>query len=435
MNHISCWMSWTHSKSDTVAPRKTLESCLSFLGDLLSFLVCLFLVLRERRSHVSLIVRRPRRGFTLIEVGQAFQPDPRKSQAGKPDLRRGFTLIELLVVIAIIAILIGLLLPAVQKVREAAARMTCSNNLKQIALAAHNYESTYQQLPPGFLGDRSPAGPFGTFGSESYGPYVGVLAYLLPYIEQDNVYRQIDLPPSYWDINSPGPFLPWWAFPGTRLAGQARIKTFVCPSDDPYSGGSRIFLAYAGWLQSTGGTGSIPNCGGVTAPTSDPVWNAMGRTSYIGVAGTGERSDGASSGWSTYVGAFTSRSKNKIGNIADGSSNTLLFGEMLFTPPVGGRLRSAAWIGAGCNLTAFGMQDGTASALNEFLWGSRHTNVVLFAYGDGHVRNLRNSVPLTTDPLGKPNGPDASFPSTWFVFQEMGGIQDGGTRDQSILAP
>src|SRR5262245_7365240 len=99
--------------------------------------------------------------------------------------RTAFTLIELLVVIAIISVLVGLLLPAVQKVREAGARASCQNNLKQIALGAHNYASAHGRLPPGYLGSypELDAPP-----NTSY-QFAGVLAAILPQVEQDNMYR------------------------------------------------------------------------------------------------------------------------------------------------------------------------------------------------------------------------------------------------------
>ncbi len=107
--------------------------------------------------------------------------------------RTAFTLIELLVVIAITAVLIGLLLPAVQKVRESASRATCISNLKQIALAAHNYHGTQGTFPPGLNVSPNARDPnFGyNYPSPWSGPYTGCLAYLLPYIEQDNAYRQL----------------------------------------------------------------------------------------------------------------------------------------------------------------------------------------------------------------------------------------------------
>src|SRR5215218_3480080 len=135
--------------------------------------------------------------------------------------RSAFTLIELLVVIAIIAILIGLLLPAVQKVREAAARMQCSNNLKQIGLAMMNYEGIYQCYPTGGEGTNYNGGATTSFDTAS------TWTMLLPFVEQENVYKQINVNLHYTQNNTSFGQAPF----------QAVIKTYVCPSN-PSAGGT-----------------------------------------------------------------------------------------------------------------------------------------------------------------------------------------------------
>jgi prepilin-type N-terminal cleavage/methylation domain-containing protein/prepilin-type processing-associated H-X9-DG protein len=157
--------------------------------------------------------------------------------------RRGFTLIELLVVIAIIGVLIGLLLPAVQKVRESANRLSCSNNLKQIGLAAHNYHDSFRQLPTG----------------QTVGTRFSALSRMLPYIEQDNVYNLID-------FNSID------FAPVNQVPISSHISIFRCPSDVsesplPELGGAINYMANKGsgivWQDNTGPNANMPKPNGV----------------------------------------------------------------------------------------------------------------------------------------------------------------------------
>jgi prepilin-type N-terminal cleavage/methylation domain-containing protein len=369
--------------------------------------------------------------------------------------RRGFTLIELLVVIAIIAILIGLLLPAVQKVREAAARMQCSNNLKQIALAAHNYESTFNELPAGYIGSTNPLDTVSGSAAGGHGSAVGVLVPLLPYIEQDNVFKLLSptfaSPPAgnMCDCKNTNVAMPFWfdnpydiapdaaGYPPQTLytVGKTKIKTFMCPSDA--RGDSQPDNNSFG----TGQTGGYLIGGPMSrnlAPTTvvttgfwyedyNTVESLMplGGTNYLGCAGLGRGNcpvllNGVAA--SAYEGYFVNRSAKKLGATADGTSNTILFTEVSgrghASIPDRANVFANSWIAGGSISTGFGTADARSSPTvptGGFVYqmNSYHTGIVMVALGDGSVRPVRNNVPRTTT--------DGS----WLALQAMGGVADG----------
>jgi prepilin-type N-terminal cleavage/methylation domain-containing protein/prepilin-type processing-associated H-X9-DG protein len=205
--------------------------------------------------------------------------------------RTGFTLIELLVVIAIIGILIGMLLPAVQKIRESALRSDCANNLKQIGLALQSYHDANQGFPPGYRA-------FGPYldGSADTSPGWGWAAYILPFLEQTPLHRQLNF---YQPIqNSPGM--------------QTMVKVYRCPSD-----------------QDSEGTFMVPDGFG------NPVCLAA-PTSYAACCGD----DAADTRDTTGNGVFYRNSHTRIAEITDGTSQTILVGERAWANANG------AWAGA-----------------------------------------------------------------------------------------
>ncbi len=176
-------------------------------------------------------------------------PNPRR-------LRAGFTLIEMLVVIAIIAVLIGLLLPAIQKAREAAARSQCTNNLKQMGLACHNYHNDWKCLPPGYTA----SGPY-VNGATDTTPGWGWGAYLLPYLEQGNLSSAINFSA---DIVTGQGAIALESTPGIFTAAspiQMVLKVFICPSDAAPTTAFGV-SGYGGTASPTNGPGGLNQLGG-----------------------------------------------------------------------------------------------------------------------------------------------------------------------------
>jgi prepilin-type N-terminal cleavage/methylation domain-containing protein/prepilin-type processing-associated H-X9-DG protein len=279
--------------------------------------------------------------------------------------RKGFTLIELLVVIAIIAILIGLLLPAVQKVREAAARMSCGNNLKQLGLAAHNYANANGQFPSGCnVPTKTQSAASGTLtgpAATHFGPapnpnqFISWPEALFPYLEQTNLYNQLNLNANqYSNINTT-----------TTAPGATVVKGLVCPSDK---------LPTPAVVLGSGG-------------------NYTAMISYGGCAGTISTFYSST----TLDGVFYVNSNTRISDVADGTANTLLFAERYHWDP-----NWAAAAGAGAlDITTYGgwawtnnfagedLTLGTSVPINSLIpaggTGFAVTDPRLNAIGSGHT--------------------------------------------------
>ena len=294
--------------------------------------------------------------------------------------KAGFTLVELLVVIAIIGILVGLLLPAVQAAREAARRMQCSNNLKQLALSLHNYHDAHKKFP------------YGYYDGFTYHNRDTWMQQILPFMEQTAFFNQYQAWVGQWVMDTP-----------VLLKDQV-LPGFVCPSDSeaPGKGGG-------GGLRS-GGYGFQGNYVGCSGNT------VMTRNSQL------------------LNGVFYNNSDSKFGSMSDGTSNTLVFGESLIRPGTGGWGGAGGYWGGGphgaygfttleppnttipdsiysCKSTTYVQAPcnpiGGAAALQNFA-RSYHTGGAQFALGDGSVHFISQSINVITYwALGSRNGGEA----------------------------
>ena len=312
--------------------------------------------------------------------------------------RSGFTLIELLVVIAIIAILIGLLVPAVQKIRDSAARAQCQNNLKQLALACHNYEGVYKVLPPAGKGyGWCSSNPGGTGDSAILNMSGWVL--VLPYVEQMGLARRLNINAAFSNQNT-GYCCGLTGNHNGALAGNAaangngalmsvQLPIFICPADS----GDRVQPASSAYGPGGSLTGQHSTYDFITSENDSGLSQSGNGCNYWRRASSAVR----------YI--FGENSSTRITSIADGTSNTFLLGETTVTVYNG---RASCWGYRGWVMTGVDPAAGinvwsyygyiTPEVGRLGSWGragSLHTGGCNFAMADGSVRFVWESTSNT----------------------------------------
>ena len=288
-------------------------------------------------------------------------------------LRRGFTLIELLVVIAIIAIVIGLLVVAVVKVREASNKTVCVNNLKQIALATHLYHDANKRFPY-----NSMPGPYGPYGASTKA--WSWLARILPYIDQGNLYQKANI-----EVNT---------LYQSRDAAAARIEVFLCPSDLAFGQGPRLDAADLGMWNPPfieGGNTNYKGVSGANWMWGDRRWRNPGTNgqndAFIQGDGLFYRDD--------YL------AKKSFFDVTDGLSNTFMIGEAV---PEKSKWTSWPYANNAVGTCAIApnakQRDGSDfdpwDWMNTYSFHSRHSGGLHFAFCDGTVHWVSTTIPQAT---------------------------------------
>lgn len=307
-----------------------------------------------------------------------------------PTLRRGFTLIELLVVIAIIAVLIGLLLPAVQKARESANKATCLNNLKQIGIAIQSYHDSNNMLPPGGA-DNTP--PWGTGTGGNFGG--SWMVYILPQIEQGNLLDQ------WLAAGSPG----MSSAAGLQPFADIKVSIFRCPS--------------------TGIAKEIINAGGTGVNVR--------RVSYVGIAGaasipgwTDPTNSTGITGINSEAGVLIHKGRITLQSISDGTSNTMAVSEqsdaITTVDSSGNATRQQTWNGCGIWGWTMGGRDGTAY----------HHNIVTVRHPINFKNRLTSSQTSPMDATGMGENGSTLGSNNPLVSRHPGGVNalfcDGSVR-------